>query len=297
MRVDVSVATLWTSPESPRPLDQPGLDNPVDLETWLQKMNYDERLALCDDNLVQSQALYGTVVEVLEEKDGWANVIILDQPSKKDSRGYPGWIPLAQLKETAGGENHGKVAVVNEPKTFLHGSDGSKVFEVSYQTRLPLIKEDGEWVEVETPDGTRHLKRETVILEDSQDPKTASGDEIVAAGDQFLDLPYLWGGMSAFGYDCSGFAHMMHRSAGLVIPRDASDQTKEGKPVEREDLRPGDLLFFAYEEGKGFVHHVAIYHGDGKMIHAPNTGKTVEVLEIAGTYYETEYWGARRYWD
>lgn len=90
---------------------------------------------------------------------------------------------------------------------------------------------------------------------------------------------------------------MMHRAAGLVIPRDASDQAKSGTAIEREDLEPGDLLFFAYEQGQGYVHHVAIYYGDGQMIHAPKTGKTVEIITLRGTDYETEYWGARRYWS
>lgn len=298
MIVNVSVANLWTSPESPRPLDKCVLTNPVDVKTWLNAMNYDERLALCDDNLVQSQALYGTEVGVLEEKDDWAKVIILDQPSSKDSRGYPGWMPLEQLQKDDGYQGTGAVAVVNRPEAVLYNSLlESKVLHVSFQTRLPLVKENGKWVDVKVPFGIGHLKREDVILEDPQENGSASGTDIVRAGEQFLGLPYLWAGMSAFGYDCSGFAHMMHRAAGLVIPRDASDQAKSGTAIEREDLEPGDLLFFAYEQGQGYVHHVAIYYGDGQMIHAPKTGKTVEIITLRGTDYETEYWGARRYWS
>lgn len=296
MVVNVSVGTLWTSPDSPRRLDQPILTNPVDLETWLSTMSYNERLALCDDNLVQSQALYGTAVEVLEKKEGWAKVWIPDQPSSKDPRGYPGWMPLEQLQKVSGNENTGTVAVVNQPKAFLYDSSLAKALEVSFQTRLPLEKEDEEWVDVKTPFGTGRLKQKDIVLEHPQDHPSGSGTDIVRAGEQFLGLPYLWGGMSSFGYDCSGFAHMMHRSAGLVIPRDASDQAKSGTAIEREDLEPGDLLFFAYEKGQGYVHHVAIYYGDGQMIHAPKTGKTVEIITLRGTDYETEYWGARRYW-
>ncbi|HET7579242.1 MAG TPA: C40 family peptidase [Bacillales bacterium] len=294
--VNVPVATLWTSPEAPRPLDEPVLGNPIELDAWLEKMTYEERLALCDDNLVQSQALYGTAVEVLEEKGDWAEVIILDQPSKKDGRGYPGWMPRKQLQESDLMESTGPVAVVNQPKAFLYDASGKKVLEISYQTRLPLVEENETWVKVKTPDGTGNLKRADVILERPNERKSISGADIIQSGEQFLGLPYLWGGMSGFGYDCSGFAYMMHRSVGLIIPRDAGDQAHSGKWVEADERVPGDLMFFAYEKGKGALHHVAIYYGDGKMMHAPNTGKSVEIISMAGTIYEEEYWGARRYW-
>lgn len=87
------------------------------------------------------------------------------------------------------------------------------------------------------------------------------GHGIVEQGTRFLGLPYLWGGVSSYGYDCSGFAYSMHRYFGISIPRDASDQAKQGALIEKEHLQPGDLLFFAYEEGKGSIHHVAFTPG------------------------------------
>ncbi|WP_162875106.1 C40 family peptidase, partial [Enterobacter cloacae] len=76
---------------------------------------------------------------------------------------------------------------------------------------------------------------------------------------------------SSYGYDCSGFAYSMYASQGITIPRDASDQALAGTEAASNQLRPGDLLFFAYEEGKGRIHHVGIYIGDGKMIHSPDS--------------------------
>ncbi|HET7578881.1 MAG TPA: C40 family peptidase [Bacillales bacterium] len=294
--VDTSVASLWTAPESPRTFDQRILSNPVDLKTWLSDMDYEQRLSLCTENLVQSQALYGTKVKVLEERGEWLKVVIPDQPSSKDSRGYPGWMPSVQLSDADEDKNEEKVAVVNRPTAILQDPASEWELEVSFQTRLPVEEENENLVMVRTPSGTGQLRREDILCEHSGQQRSMSGKEIVNAGEQFIGLPYLWGGMSGFGYDCSGFAHMMHRSVGLVIPRDAHDQAEEGQAVEREQLAPGDLLFFAYEEGKGRVHHVAIYYGDGKMIHAPNTGKSVEVISFPGSKYEIEFSGARRYW-
>lgn len=69
------------------------------------------------------------------------------------------------------------------------------------------------------------------------------GQGIVEQAKRFLDLPYLWGGTSSYGFDCSGFAYTMHRYFGILIPRDASDQAKQGTPVEKEQLEAGDLVF------------------------------------------------------
>ena len=63
----------------------------------------------------------------------------------------------------------------------------------------------------------------------------------------------------------------MCKANGYIIPRDAHDQAEAGKRIALNEMEPGDLLFFAYEEGKGSIHHVGIYYGEGKLIHSPNT--------------------------
>ncbi|WP_425467122.1 NlpC/P60 family protein [Pseudalkalibacillus caeni] len=298
LAVNVKVATLWTKPQNPpREIDKPALENPVRLEEWLDSLHYEPRLQLCNDNMVQSQLLYGEKVLFLDEEDGWSKVIALSQPSSKDERGYPGWMPSTQLKEI---EEYTKLSddktvEVVKPVTNLFEDKDKKGLEVSFQTRLPFIEEEEEWIQVGTPTGYQWLKKEDVMVREKNTPK-GDGEQVIKAAEKFVGLPYLWGGMSSFGYDCSGFSYNMTRSIGYTIPRDAHDQAKDGKVIEKEDLKRGDLLFFAYEQGKGAVHHVAIYYGDGKMIHAPNTGKTVEIIELAGTIYEEEHCESRRYW-
>lgn len=295
--VNVAVASLWTSHDSPRTLDAPALQNPVRLESWLEAMTYDERLALCEDNLVQSQLLYGEKVLVVEEVGEWAKVLVPSQPSKKDERGYPGWIPKRQLGDMASGEAAESFAVVTADKTSLLDEAKEETLTLSYQTRLPFVSVDGSWVKVDTPHGTQYLITDDVkICRSEEELKPRSGTDIVLAAEKFLELPYLWGGMSSFGYDCSGFAYGMMRAHGIIIGRDAGDQASKGIEVDLEQLERGDLLFFAFEEGKGFIHHVGIYYGEGKMIHAPKTGKSVEVIPLAGSAYEPELCCARRYW-
>ncbi|SDK14808.1 C40 family peptidase [Sediminibacillus albus] len=296
--VNVPVATLWTSPESPRQLDEPGISNPVDLEAWLNRLTYPLRLDLCDKNLVQSQLLYGEQVKVIESKEEWTQVIIPTQPSIKDTRGYPGWLPTSQIQQTNKQAWSGlSTAQVTSKRTTLYDSNSQPYLELSYLTELPVLEEDESTVCVRLPAGSGFLSKEDIHIY-QQEMAKGSGDDIVQAGEAFLGLPYFWGGMSSFGYDCSGFAYNMHKANGYQIPRDATDQaTMDGEEIPLDQLEPGDLLFFSYDEGKGKLHHVGIYYGAGKMLHSPTTGKNVEITTLAGTVYETELCGARRYWQ
>jgi len=294
--VNVPVATVWTSFDSPREIDYAAVTNPVSIDTWLDGLTYETRLGLCNQNLVQTQLLYGEEVMITEENGDWAHVIIPSQSTSKEDRGYPGWVPKIQLVEVADGWNIADVpvAIVTSRKAKLFKENHQSSLEISYLTALPCLSEQEGKIFVKTPDGMGVLDAKDVVVTDS--PAKGDGQTIVSAGEQFLHLPYLWGGMSSYGYDCSGFSYSMCKANGYVIPRDASDQAAAGKKVEIDAIEPGDLLFFAYEEGKGRIHHVGIYYGDGKLLHSPNTGKTVEIIPLEGTIYEQELCAARRYW-
>lgn len=296
--VNVPVATLWTSFDSPRPIDEDAISGTGNIQSWLDMMSYEPRLELCDNNLVQSQLLYGQEVLVIDEKDGWAKIVVPDQPSGKDERGYPGWVPKAQLIQQSDWYiKQGPVAVVTAKLAELFSEKEGRSLLLSYQTMLPAIEQSGTSIRVKTPVGIGLLKAEDVELYPSEKLITkGNGSQIVKAGEQFLGLPYLWGGMSSFGYDCSGFSYSMCRANGYIIPRDAHEQAAAGEDVPLSEIQPGDLLFFAYEEGKGTIHHVGIYYGDGKLLHSPNTGKTIEIIPLEGTIYEKELCAARRYW-
>lgn len=296
MTVNVSVATLWTTPSSPESVDQPALQSPADIRGWLS-MTIEDRHTLYDKDKDQTQVLFGTNVEVVEVNRDWAYIVVADQPSIKDKRGYPGWVPLCQLSPITDdfAQTPDQIAVVTAKTAFLYLSAGTKDFEISYLTKLPVLEENDQWVTIVTPLGTRLLRKEDVTVYPGAIPE-GNGQGIVEQAKRFLGLPYLWGGTSAFGYDCSGFAHSMHRANGIKTPRDASNQARAGQEIAPDQLLPGDLVFFAFEEGKGRVHHVGIYIGDGQMIHAPNTGKTIEIISIKGSAYEVEHCISRRYW-
>ncbi|WP_404443532.1 C40 family peptidase [Sutcliffiella horikoshii] len=298
--INVPVATIWTSYDSPRKQDEKAISNPTDIRSWLDSLNFETRLELCDANLIQSQLLYGQEVLVLEEKEDYYHIIALTQGSSKDNRGYPGWVPKCQITSVEEWKlADGPVAVVTSNLTSLFSPEGEELLELSFQTILPVVEKEAAKVKVQLPNGAVGVLKvdDTAVYDSLASIPKRSGADIVRTGEKFLDLPYLWGGMSGYGMDCSGFSYTMCKANGYIIPRDAHDQAKEGVEVKLDALEPGDLLFFAYEEGKGKLHHVGIYHGEGKLLHSPKTGRDIEILPMENTIYEKELCAARRYWQ
>jgi len=119
--------------------------------------------------------------------------------------------------------------------------------------------------------------------------------ELALVAQQFVGVPYRWGGDSpVLGFDCSGLTRMVYQLIGLDMPRSSRDQFRQGEPRGREQLRPGDLLFFS-TDGSGQVSHVGLYLGDDLFIHAPNRGKTVARASLSSAYFGQCYLGARAY--
>ncbi|TDL33108.1 NlpC/P60 family protein [Jeotgalibacillus sp. S-D1] len=300
-QINVTAATLWTEASSPRSIDEAAIQHPVNLQKWLDGLSGEERKALLDENRIQSQILYNELVYIIEEKDSWAKVVIPNQSTKKDERGYPGWIPLVQLtkleQEDAESLLEMPIAVITK-HTSLVNQDGKEIIPLSFNTVLPVLTEAGEAFEVLTPHGPAYVKKTDVLTYESVEAiAKKNGESIIHKAERFLNLDYLWGGLSDYGYDCSGFTYTILKACGYIIPRDAGDQAKKGKWIDKKDVQPGDLLFFAYEEGKGRLHHVGIYYGEGKMIHSPTPGKKILIQTIEGSFYEKEWCETRRYWQ
>ncbi len=122
-----------------------------------------------------------------------------------------------------------------------------------------------------------------------------TASELVMSAMHFLGVPYRRGGQSEEGFDCSGFTrHVFEKSLGLVLPRRADQQAKDGalSAVKKEELKPGDLVFF--NTMRRAFSHVGIYIGDGKFIHSPRAGSEVRIEDMREAYWAKRYNGARR---
>ena len=254
-------------------------------------MTLDQRRAL--DVRSATEALLGDRLVVVRLRPHWAKVVVPSQPSPKDRRGYPGWVPRSQLTASAPPRT-ARVATVTSRTAWLRSDDVDSVrtIEISFGTTLHVLGRVGGYVRV------RH--REAFLAGVSSDAVVVHAPGVAAraptradlerTAKSFLGLHYLWGGLSGFGLDCSGLTWLDYRVHGIRIPRDALPQSRRGRHTATR--RVGDLLFYA---SNGLVHHVSMYIGGGYMIHAPHTGASVQIVRFSAEPLRSEYAGARRY--
>ncbi len=119
-------------------------------------------------------------------------------------------------------------------------------------------------------------------------------NELVMYAMSLADTPYRYGGNSAnSGFDCSGFVgHVYRHSLGVALPRTSRDISRVGKSIGRNELQPGDLVFYNTQHAS--FSHVGIYVGDGKFVHSPRTGETVRTEDMQMKYWVARFDGARR---
>lgn len=266
--IDVSVATLWRAPGLARRIDAPALGNPVHLDRWNRNLATTASRAWLDTRVV-TQALYGERVKVLAIRGNWAKVAVPDQPTPLDSRGYPGWLPVRQLRTGFSGAGPRRVITSKRAVVHLRG----KTLRLSFGTLLPVTGRDarGDWL-VRTPDGPGWIAPASF-----HKPSAPTGRSIVAAAKRFLGLRYLWGGVSSWGFDCSGLVWDVFRAHGVTVPRDTGPQSRGGRRVAV--LRPGDLVFYGVP-----ATHVAIVAGRGTMIESPDSAHSVRVVPLRRGY-------------
>jgi cell wall-associated NlpC family hydrolase len=126
------------------------------------------------------------------------------------------------------------------------------------------------------------------IPTDARSPEATRGRAVVAVAKQYVGAPYRWGGSSPEGFDCSGLVRYVYAQVGVSLPHNAAQQYRLGTPVAREDLEPGDLVFFDH------LRHNGIYVGDGRFIHARQTGRRVAIAGLDEAWYASHFVGGRR---
>ncbi|MBN7816664.1 C40 family peptidase [Algoriphagus pacificus] len=222
-----------------------------------------------------TQALMGTPLNVLKEDDGW---FLVQTPD-----GYLAWVDRAGIHQMTEAELETWYTLPKVVFTELTGhvwKDASKTEMVSDLVAGDILvaqKDESEMLEVSLPDG-----RSGFVEVDQLDTwehwiatRNTNPESLISTAKQMMGVPYLWGGTSIKGVDCSGFTKTIYFLNGQIIPRDASQQVKEGEEIDTEKnwekLEVGDLLFFgekATEDKKERVVHVGMWIGNGEFIHS-----------------------------
>lgn len=296
--VAVSAAQVWGGRHKVRDFDAPALQRPARVAAWLRGMTFYQRSHLY--KRLATEVRYGEEVEVLGTWGTLSHIQIPDQTGGRFPDGIIGWVSSVQLvPEPDGWGSATKVATVTAKWASLHRTvaGATRSLAISYATTLPVVKVRPHRVVVAVPGAAvqGYLPRGTVRVHQRGTPAIRpSGREVVAQAKRFLGLPYLWAGVTAWGFDCSGLTSAVYSELGMTLPRDAADQSLVGRGVPRGQLRPGDLLFFSHTSQRGDIHHVAIYAGRGRVLQSPYTGARVEIVKLRHSYLDREYWGASR---
>lgn len=245
----------------------------------------------------ETQLLLGEQVLVLQVAGEWTRVVVPDQPSPKDPRGYPGWVRSSVLTNLP--YHHKRQAVVmvrSAPLKAAPDLNSETLLEASLDTRLGVVGGAGDWFEVALPGGGTAwlLASWTRVSQAGAQDRLADRTMLVATARQLMGVPYLWGGTSAGGMDCSGFTYRVFHANGILIPRDSVPQSRAGRAVGQAEWQPGDLIFYAVGGPFGTVSHVGLYVGSELVLNASSEGSVrIGSVWSAG---DKVYWGARRYW-
>lgn len=267
---------------------------------------------------LETQELMGTVVEIVGEQSYWREVVT-PQP-------YRAWCTDKGLVEMSAEELK---AYEETPKVMfkeLYGHIYKKpsgkagtVCDLVGGDVMRYVRKKGRWTEVMLPSGrtgfvpSKQLKSHTGFISIKMGEGSAESisqemtEKIIAEAEKLVGVPYLWGGMSAKGVDCSGLVRICHIMNGILLPRNASQQVKCGERVEvpraagynREtainaisNLQRGDLVFFgspATDDKPMRVTHVGIYLGDNKIIHSSHKVRINSLIPGDADYYENAH--------
>ena len=212
-----------------------------------------------------SQALMWENVKIQETHENWYQIRMED--------GYDGWIHSFYLNycEPLSVEH---TFVTNRAVPVFYETDKLKKIAtlLSYGTYVPVAEKNGDFLKIYLPDGN------SGYMEPQKQVMKASRESIIKLAKSLLSVPYLWGGKSSFGYDCSGYVQMVLKTVGIDIQRDTSLQirTKNLDKIHVDEAKPGDLLFFL-ENNR--TNHVAFLIGEGKIIHCSGQVKIEPIIE------------------
>ncbi len=211
-----------------------------------------------DSSEMVTQLLFGEPVKIMDVQSPWMNV-------KSLSDGYEGWVDLKHIK------------TLSQEDTITW--QGEKQCLLAREAVL------------ETPQGKQVICRGSYISDNSVfqigvnhyriDPGQTSYSSLIDLAKEYMNTPYLWGGKTPYGIDCSGFTQIVHRCFRIELPRDASQQYEFGSEVSFEDAREGDLAFFENKTGK--ITHVGILLDNERIIHASGQVR-IDELKKEGIY-------------
>ena len=239
--------------------------------------------------------------DILGEENGWYKI------QSGDINGYvsmdPQYVATGQEAQDLAMANASLMAIVNTERlnVRMEPNTESRIWtQISKEERYPVVDQLDGWVQIELdagddesgPDAAYISTQDNLVevryalpeaihfspLEEEANAQASLRSQIVNYALQFVGNPYVWGGTSLTnGADCSGFTQSVLRHFGISIPRVSRDQSRAGSAVTQSEMRPGDLVF--YTNSSGTVNHVAMYIGNGQVVHAASRRSGIKISQ------------------
>ncbi len=212
-----------------------------------------------------TQGLMFESVGILEVQNNWFNIKMED--------GYEGWIHHFYLSEPYI-NSQSSLTITNRctPVRAQRGRDDQILTLLSFGTTVPILEKTSGYCRIQLING------EEAFIPAQQEILKQNRSDIIKLAIYLIGVPYLWGGKSSFGYDCSGFVQMVLKAVGISIPRDTGIQIKTDwlEEISITDTQPGDLVYFFADKQ---INHVAFTSGEGKIIHCSGEVKLESIIE------------------
>ena len=237
---------------TPETQEQPETQEPQTKTMYVNSQTVNVRSAASQEASVVTQLSINTQVTVISEQNGWAEVTF---------NGGNGYIASNLLSEIISQTSRGS----STPRTGITDTTDKQTDNSSTNNNQ------------ESNDSSSNVST------------SSKGADVLAYAMQFVGYPYVYGGSSTSGFDCSGFTQYVYKHFGVTLTRTAAAQSSNGTAVSRSNLQPGDLVMFGSP-----INHVGIYAGGGRIVHAANPSRGVTTDTINSGYYNTNYVCARR---
>ncbi|GEM_PF-404870 len=239
-----------------------------------------------------TQALHGEPVKIIEKQGNWLKVTLTDQFD------YSGWLKEENIKNIPADQQwlNPYIIAVLQAKVLVNPHNNNEVMEIlgiGTVVNAESSSDLAEFTKIQLVDGRKGYIKTTDLLKYNQKTGSqVSGEEILRTAKQLLNKPYLWGGMSTNGVDCSGFVHTVFKVHGIKLHRDADLQYEyDGVSIAQSELQTGDLIFFkTYKSGAS---HLGIYVGNRQFINSASS-LGVSYASLDNPYFSERYLGAKR---
>lgn len=266
---------------------------------------------------IMSVIPYNTQVEITGDNNGWYQI------KYNNSLGFVSkeyiTISTGVVTPPNNGDNTtppvdpnvtGKVAIVNIDTLNIRSGPGENygiIGKSRYGNKLPIISYSSGWYKVTFDNTSGYISGDSVtIVNENVSPKPIvketpliksnyTGTDIIAETEKYLGIPYMWGGFTPLGFDCSGLIQYVYKQLDITLERSTYYQVHQGKTVSRSELMPGDLIFFTETPNDpNNISHAGIYKGNDLFIHAPKPGDYVRVSNLNSAFYDSRYYVAKR---